>query len=270
MKPKNQFARANAEAAVAGIDLRTVWDVDERPGYDVRRTGAAPEHLVAIRTHRGLGRVLLPDAEFELSDGSLLVVRNESITRYYCAADEWAFWWFEFASLGMLPCAVNRLLHSPVRLDWESDMVKRIMSALCSPSPDRRRHASAGLAWLLTGCLAEQTHPPGPPLRRRAAIERIVLSMHQRLAGNWPVPEMAREAGMSERLFRNCFTELTGMAPKAFYLRIRLDAAMEHLRLGQTTVKELADMLGFSSPFHLSREFRRRFGVPPSAVRRDI
>jgi AraC-like DNA-binding protein len=48
--------------------------------------------------------------------------------------------------------------------------------------------------------------------------------------------------------------------------RHRTDDAAQ-LSLGQASIKELADMLGFSSPFHLSREFKRRFGVPPSAMR---
>ena len=101
----------------------------------------------------------------------------------------------------------------------------------------------------------------------RAVIERTVEIMHHRMNGDWSIPEMAREAGMCERLFRDSFIAVTGLPPKAFYLRVRLDAAMEHLRLGQTSIKELADMLGFSSPFHLSRQFRRRFGTPPSSVR---
>jgi AraC-like DNA-binding protein len=269
---RNEFSGAQDGTGLAGLALHTVWNVDQDPSYDIRRKNPAPDGLVAIRTHRGLGRITLRNRTLDLKPGTFLLVRNPSILRYYCASDEWAFWWFEFSSSGSLPCGLEELIRTPLQMPAESDAVEAIMASLRSPNPARRMHASAGLAWLMTGWLANRTSPPqgqGIPFRQREAIERIVQAMHTRLDGSWTIPEMAAAAGMSERLFRDAFGAVTGMPPKLFYLRLRLDTAREHLRLAQTSVKELADKLGFSSPYHLSREFRRRFGIPPSSMRRQ-
>lgn len=270
MITRNEHSGAGGESGLTGLELRTVWNVSQGPAYDVRRD-APPESdlLVAIRTHGGLGRILLRSGSFDLAPGTLFLTRNTNILRYHCAASKWAFWWFEFASQGALPCALEEEICTPLHPAIEAARVSEITTALRSPSPARRVHASAGLAWLLTRWLADRTNPPGPPVRYRDTLERIVETMYQRVHGNWSVAEMAAEAGMSERLFRNAFTKVTGRSPKAFYLGLRLDTAMEHLRQGRTSVKELADQLGFSSPYHLSREFTRRFKTPPSAFLRN-
>lgn len=268
---RNEYAGTRDATGLAGLTLRTVWNVDQGPDYDIGRNGPVDDLLIAIRTHRGVGRVVLRSRTLDLDAGTFLLVRNSAIRRYSCAAAEWAFWWFEFGANGSLPCGLEELVRAPLRMRVEADAVEEIMAALRSPSPLRRMHASAGLGWLMTGWLASRSNPPpghGVPLRRREAIERVVQAMHTRLDGRWAIPAMAASAGMSERLFRDVFASVTGIAPKRFYARLRLDAAREHLRLGQASVKELADLLGFSSPFHLSREFKRRFGVSPAAIRR--
>ncbi|MEI6212410.1 MAG: AraC family transcriptional regulator, partial [bacterium] len=268
---RNEYSGTRDETGVAGLTLRTVWNVDQGPSYDIRRTGPVADLLIAVRTHRGLGRIVLHNRTLDLEPGTFLLVRNSAIQRYHCAAKVWAFWWFEFSANGSLPCGLEELIRSPLQMPAESAAIGEIMTALRSPNTLRRMHASAGLAWLMTGWLAKRSNPPankGLPLQRREAIERVVQTMHTRLDGSWTIPAMAVRAGMSERLFRNAFAVVTGIPPKLFYWRLRLDAAKEHLRLGQSSIKDLASLLGFSSPFHLSREFKRRFGVPPSAMLR--
>jgi AraC-like DNA-binding protein len=266
---RNEYAGTRDETGVTGLTLRTVWNVEQGPSYDVRRTGPVADLLIAIRTHGGLGRIVLRNRTLDLEPGTFLLVRNSDIQHYHCDTQVWAFWWFEFSANGSLPCGLEELIRCPLQMSAESAAIGEIMTALRSPNTLRRMHASAGLAWLMTGWLANRSNPPadkGLPLQRREAIERVVQTMHMRLDGRWTIPAMAASAGMSERLFRKVFAAVTGIPPKLFYGRLRLDAAREHLRLRPASIKELAERLGFSSPFHLSREFKRRFGVAPSAM----
>jgi AraC-like DNA-binding protein len=45
---------------------------------------------------------------------------------------------------------------------------------------------------------------------------------------------------------------------------MRLDRAMELMRLGQNSVAEIASLLGYSSSNNFSRAFRTRVGTTPS------
>lgn len=106
--------------------------------------------------------------------------------------------------------------------------------------------------------------PVAPP---RLAVERSVALMHARLDGGVPLPELAAAAHLSAAQFRRVFRAVTGQAPKSYYDGLRLQHARQLLQLQRRSVKDVAATLGYSSPFHFSRAFRPRFGLPPSRVR---
>jgi AraC-like DNA-binding protein len=251
---------------VSGADLLTIWDVDETPSYDVRRASPATPRLIAVRTYAGRGLMHLWDGRvMELTPGTFVVAENEKIARYRCASDRWAFWWFEHRIAGPPPYPLYDVVPCRVQAD-EVSLIAQAMTALRHPHAAHRMSASALFLSLATRWARER---PGADTASRhgAAIQRVIDEMHRRLGDRWSLAAMAKHAGMSERLFRQAFAGTTGQSPKQFYDRLRLDAASELLRLGTHNVKEVAARLGFANPFHLSRAYRARFGVPPSRAR---
>ena len=59
------------------------------------------------------------------------------------------------------------------------------------------------------------------------------------------------------------------MAPQAAFLQIRLSLAHHLIATTDKTVAQVAVDCGFCDSSHLSRVFRRSFGITPNAVRRD-
>jgi AraC-like DNA-binding protein len=60
-----------------------------------------------------------------------------------------------------------------------------------------------------------------------------------------------------------------GMAPQTYMRQVRVAKARELICEG-SELSEVALMLDFSDQAHLSREFKKVFGVPPGALSRDI
>jgi AraC-like DNA-binding protein len=55
------------------------------------------------------------------------------------------------------------------------------------------------------------------------------------------------------------------------YLRERrIGLARSMLAAGDASVEEVANAVGFSDPFHVSRAFRRKTGMSPSAYRASL
>jgi AraC-like DNA-binding protein len=248
-----------------GLCLRTIWHVRADSSYDVRRGGAGPPGLVAIRTLAGAGTVAHGErGAVEVGPGSLLIAENGTITRYLCAGRQWHFWWFEFTMAGPvffvpgIPVACAPVPH-------EAAALSEIFRNLRRPAPARRRLASAGFAHLAHRWLAAQHEEP-PRTPHQTAIERVVDGMHERTDGAWSVPEMARAAGLGERRFRQVFQQAMGATPKQFYDGIRLELGRCILLAEGAKIAAVANRLGFSSPFHFSRAFRARYGKPPSAL----
>lgn len=88
------------------------------------------------------------------------------------------------------------------------------------------------------------------------------------LAAPLPPERVAAELGMPYGRFRRAFRAATGLAPAAYRLHCRLQAAKRILvERPDATLADIADATGFCSAFQLSRMFSRACGVSPSAFR---
>ncbi len=99
-------------------------------------------------------------------------------------------------------------------------------------------------------------------------LQPMLSNLRANLTDDITVADMARLAGMSvSRLFA-FFQKRLGCSPQSYLKRLRLEAAAALLVSGDAPLKEIAAHTGFANPFHLSREFTRRFGASPKVFRR--
>jgi transcriptional regulator GlxA family with amidase domain len=79
-----------------------------------------------------------------------------------------------------------------------------------------------------------------------------------------PARDLARAAGMSTSSFHQHFKAVTGTTPLQYQKDLRLIEAKAFLMAMTHSVSQAAYAVGYESPNHFSRDFRRKFGVPPS------
>jgi transcriptional regulator GlxA family with amidase domain len=138
------------------------------------------------------------------------------------------------------------------------------------------RHG-AGLAGQVADSFLTETRPGHEPQiapRRRGPrpdprVAAAVARMQARLDAPEPVAATARAVGLSPRRLEGLFRAALGQGPGAYGLALRLQAAQRLVSDTRHPLAEIALRTGFSSASALSRAFRARFGVPPSALRRD-
>jgi AraC-like DNA-binding protein len=78
------------------------------------------------------------------------------------------------------------------------------------------------------------------------------------------IPELARSVGMSVSSFHKHFKTITSTTPLQYQKELRLLEARRLLTLGGTSVTTAAFEVGYESSSQFSREYTRKFGVPPS------
>ena len=114
---------------------------------------------------------------------------------------------------------------------------------------------------------ASPTEPPKRPLEpfflKRA--DRFIL---EHLGEAFTVAQLATHCGVSLRTLENVFLDFRGMTPVAHVRNMRLDRARIALGEDGASVGETAARCGFRSSTTFALEYRKRFGVPPSHVRR--
>ena len=84
------------------------------------------------------------------------------------------------------------------------------------------------------------------------------------------VQAMATGIGMGYSHFRQLFKERTGVSPGRFHQQARHRRAEQLLANSDKSMKEIADLLGFSSAFHFSKQFKAISGDPPSEWRERV
>lgn len=104
---------------------------------------------------------------------------------------------------------------------------------------------------------------PSRPLDRR--VRAMIDHIRANLEDAPTLSAAARAACLSPSRARHLFAAETGLPFKAFVLWQRLERAVEHYAAG-LTLTEAAHGAGFADSAHLSRTFRRTFGIPASQL----
>lgn len=100
-----------------------------------------------------------------------------------------------------------------------------------------------------------------------SSIARAIERIRQNFRKTLKIPELAKLAGMSESSFHSHFRKITGTTPLQYQKELRLLEARRMLGRGRDPVTNIAFSVGYESPTQFSREYSRKFGVPP---RQDV
>jgi len=97
-------------------------------------------------------------------------------------------------------------------------------------------------------------------------VQAVQELFQSRYAEPHSLSSVARLVGMSPFQFSRVFSELAGLPPHRYLLRVRLDRARQMLLDGKSVTETCFDV-GFSNLSHFTRSFRKRFGNVPSSLK---
>jgi AraC-like DNA-binding protein len=146
------------------------------------------------------------------------------------------------------------------------DAVIRILRLLDSPT-DRDLLAPMihrEILWrLVTGPMGETVRQIGLTDSSLTHIRHTVRWITDHYSEPFLVEDLARSCGMSTSAFHRNFLAVTGLSPVQFQKQIRLHESRLMLMAGRDDVATIGYRVGYESASQFSREYRRRFGLPP-------
>jgi AraC-like DNA-binding protein len=104
---------------------------------------------------------------------------------------------------------------------------------------------------------------------RDAQIGRALALLHGEPGRTWTVDELARKVALSRSALAERFAALVGEPPIQYLMRWRLALAAAALRSGNQAIVRVAEESGYESESAFNRAFKREFGTPPAAWRRQ-
>ena len=118
------------------------------------------------------------------------------------------------------------------------------------------------LTILYWGCITRSSVPSAVLPKLRQA--RDILSRENVRTS----PEkIASQLNMGYSQFRKVFKRFTGFSAKQYQVEVRHQRAKELLGGTDLTLKEIAERLGYDSPYHLSLDFKKRTQISPGRWR---
>jgi AraC family transcriptional regulator len=100
----------------------------------------------------------------------------------------------------------------------------------------------------------------------REKLVRAVEYIQDQLDTDLTVSGIAQAVGLSPDHFTRLFKKSTGQTPCEYVIEARVRKAKELLTTGKFTISEAAFHVGFADQSHLTRHFKRVFGLPPKRL----
>jgi len=141
---------------------------------------------------------------------------------------------------------------------------------LAQRSAPGRQAALATLGLHILSLLEHAGAGRGDGWRQDDAIQRAQLRITERYPEALNMEQLARELGVGYSWFRHAFRARTGLSPKQYHVQVRLQKAQDFLANTAKSVKEIAAILGFDSPYHLSAQFKAHNGLAPDSWRKRL
>lgn len=139
--------------------------------------------------------------------------------------------------------------------------LRRELIYACADRADAPEAAFAAVTELLRFVTPSTTERHPMDSRVNRLLERLRSQPQQALSA----AVAAGELGLSSHRFQHVFRESTGVPFRRYLLWLRLVAAVTRIASG-SSMTTAAHAVGFADSAHLSRTFRRMFGLTPSAL----
>ncbi len=99
-------------------------------------------------------------------------------------------------------------------------------------------------------------------------LQLLLKELHAAPGKWWTVEEMAEYCNICPNHLRTLFKAATGMTPKHYVDRLKMNKAGELLCSTRLKIHEIADFLGYVDHYHFIRRFSACVGVPPARYRK--
>ncbi|MHB9130023.1 MAG: helix-turn-helix domain-containing protein [Armatimonadota bacterium] len=239
------------------------------PPYAIGRPD--PDFHLVLYTIAGHAHLTTEHGEYPVQAGDLVLCPAHNAHAYQ-PVGEWQIAWFHLADTShwaAMRKQMPQVRSAPdfPKIHWVmKEFIEEGLRAQPEGNTATRSYADVLLYYL--GRELPRQEAEGERTMREC-LHRVWARVNHHLQHPWSVEELAALTPCSPaQLFRLTAT-LHGTTPMAMVTRLRIDRVRELLRSTDYTLEHIAILVGYATPFALSRAFRRHTGCAPHTFRRQ-
>lgn len=239
---------------------------------------------------RGSGELKLDNHRFTIEPGMALLYRRGMLqrgSRLSSAPLGFIQVYFDLHSLGNLPLLQWEPRPVGIRGDSFDKALRFITQLMDKPvpqSPAGLIRQSAAFLEILSifletspgdGVFPEPVHEPSDPelnaiVRNEKILLQAVRFIESHLDSGLDRQTVARACGLTPKQLDHAFKGTLQTTPATFIKNLRMAKARELLKARNALVREVAEQVGYTDPFHFSRVFKCHHGYPPSGFHQSV
>jgi AraC-like DNA-binding protein len=164
--------------------------------------------------------------------------------------------------LDITPFVLSHLVE--IDLD-EHKVLKQLIEAFSTISVEWKTDIGGSIQQHLTFSIIEYLKMNRIVERVDEKIEKGTLYIQKHLGKEMTLEEISDYCGYHPKYFIRLFKASMGVTPHQFLVSCRMKKALSMLLAG-TSVKEVAENVGYKESKNFSRAFRQKYGMTPSQV----
>ncbi len=219
--------------------------------------------------YSGKGHLIIEGKRYEIEAGQYFLICPGQIAYYEAdKEDPWVYRWFEISG-----ALCKRLMETagfsaehPVLIDRENRVGNAVLALIRSETAEFP--VLLGKLWeILHVMTAGHGDVTGEGEREdyvRKCETYIRMNLHKKLR----VTELAEYAGIDRSYLSRLFQSQKERSPQQYILKLKMEAAAQHLKKKELSVKEVALCVGYEDPLEFSKQFHRQFQVSPTQWRK--
>lgn len=261
-------------------DITILFSGQGRPHPNHRIGPSVHDYFLLHTVFEGKGMFTWGGREYPCQKGDTFVIFPEGLFTYEAdSRDPWHYAWVALRGPGVLRqlADVGITPDKPVVSSGEPEQLRKLYARLRSSfrrtdHPQLESLEAVGWMTLLFHQfgVANREHLPRSAAKEPAIIDRQVeqairwfqLQYSQQIG----IEELSRNLGYHRAHLFNAFKARTGLSPKQYLTKVRIEKAKE-LLTGPLTIDQIASSVGFNDALYFSRLFKKSTGMSPSEYR---
>ncbi|WP_338786061.1 helix-turn-helix domain-containing protein [Metabacillus sp. FJAT-53654] len=245
--------------------------------YKVTRSNGAKEWIITF-TLSGEGLFSVDGHEQHVKAGELAILKPKTAHQYGSNNNHWEFYWAHFLprptwiELLNLPETTKGFIYFPIN---DIQLQDRVNNSFQRMIRDNRLLQEFSLE-LSMNALEEILLAINQWLQTTKAnkidyrVQQVIHLLNEELREAHTIQSLADQVCLSPSRLSHLFREQVGTSIMATLLSIRLAHAAKLLEFTQLPISEIANEVGFASPFYFTKQFTTSYGMNPSAYRKRL
>ncbi len=254
---------AGGRESLAGMNLVSCGHIFAKPGREIFRPKGREDFLLFF-VARGEETFYFDVQKTARAGDFILYAPGEKQHHATLGTGTAEFYYVHFRC-DRLPDGINMESSRiyPTSLSGVSQIFEEILSETLEKKPHYEALCLAKLLALFAMIARESTHTQASGGAEHRHIARAIQHIGKNCEKNLSLEEYAAMCHMSKYHFLRIFKSVTGQTPIEYRMRIRIENAKEMLDLGELSIAEIGEKLGFSSAAHFSDVFKKNTGFSP-------